>query len=64
VANALFEAALSGNVTAMIFFLKTQAGWKETTVTEQKYSREELIEMVEQELEGWPSGERNNYFTQ
>ena len=51
VSNALFEAALSGNVTAMIFFLKTQAGWKEPPVPEQKYSREELIELVEQEIQ-------------
>lgn len=30
VANKLFEAAMNGNVTAMIFFLKCRAGWKET----------------------------------
>lgn len=36
VSNALIEKALSGDITAAIFFLKTQAGWKETQVTEQK----------------------------
>lgn len=50
VANALFEAALSGNITAMIFFLKTQGGWKETVIAEDKYSREELNELIEREL--------------
>jgi hypothetical protein len=29
ISNKLFEMALAGNVTAMIFFLKTRAGWKE-----------------------------------
>ena len=30
VAQSLIAKARSGNVTAMIFFLKTQAGWRET----------------------------------
>ena len=51
VSNALFEAALSGNVTAMIFYLKVRAGWKEPDVPEHRYSREELIELVEQEIQ-------------
>lgn len=29
IANQLFEKAKSGDTTSMIFFLKTQAGWKE-----------------------------------
>src|SRR5919106_1013113 len=29
VSNALFEAAINGNVTAMIFYLKSRAGWAE-----------------------------------
>lgn len=29
VAGALFKAAMNGNVTAMIFWLKTRAGWSE-----------------------------------
>ena len=32
VANKLIANAEAGNVTAQIFFLKTQAGWKETEV--------------------------------
>lgn len=29
VAKALYEQATAGNTTAMIFWLKTQAGWRE-----------------------------------
>ena len=29
VSNALFQQAIKGNITAQIFYLKTQAGWKE-----------------------------------
>lgn len=36
VADSLIRQALAGNMTAAIFFLKTQAGWRETaTVIEQ-----------------------------
>lgn len=34
VTNALFNKIKKGNVTAMIFYLKTQAGWKETQVNQ------------------------------
>ena len=34
VAKSLFEQAKAGNTTAMIFWLKTRAGWKETQVNE------------------------------
>jgi len=34
VAKSLFEQAKTGNTTAMIFWLKTRAGWKETQVNE------------------------------
>lgn len=34
VAKSLYEQAKNGNTTAMIFWLKTRAGWKETSVTE------------------------------
>ncbi len=51
IANALFEAAIAGNVTAMIFFLKSRARWAEPPAAEHKHSREELITMVEQEIE-------------
>ena len=30
VSSSLFSAIKKGNITAMIFYLKTQAGWKET----------------------------------
>ena len=34
VADALIVSALGGNTTAQVFYLKTQAGWKETAITE------------------------------
>jgi len=34
VTNKLMESIKDGNMTGMIFFLKTQAGWKETNVQE------------------------------
>lgn len=34
VSQGLLQKAISGDNTAMIFYLKTQAGWKETTVIE------------------------------
>jgi hypothetical protein len=34
IANCLYKNAQSGNVTAQIFYLKTQGGWKETARTE------------------------------
>ena len=35
IAQSLIAKARGGNVTAMIFFLKTQAGWRETLAVEQ-----------------------------
>lgn len=34
VAQVLFEQCMAGNTTALIFWAKTQMGWKETTVQE------------------------------
>lgn len=34
VAKSLYEQAKTGNTSAMIFWLKTRAGWKETMVNE------------------------------
>ena len=31
VANALFESALAGSITAQIFFLEARAGWSQAT---------------------------------
>lgn len=34
IGKTLYEQAKNGNTTAAIFWLKTRAGWKETTVNE------------------------------
>ena len=34
IGRSLYEQAKTGNTTAMIFWLKTRAGWKQTNVTE------------------------------
>ena len=34
IGQTLFQQAKNGNTSAAIFWLKTRAGWKETTVTE------------------------------
>jgi hypothetical protein len=34
VSNALFQAAMGGNVTAMIFWLKANAGWRDVSSVE------------------------------
>ena len=36
VSKNLVQKALDGNTSAMMFYLKTQAGWKETTVVQQE----------------------------
>ena len=41
VAQSLLAKARSGNVTAMIFFLKTQGGWRETLAID---ARTEMVE--------------------
>lgn len=55
VAQSLISKARAGNVTAMIFYLKTQAGWRETVTTEittgpvvgSTSAREQLMEKLE-----------------
>ena len=38
IANQLFEKAKSGDTTSIIFYLKTQAGWKETQTIDHQSS--------------------------
>jgi len=47
VGEKLFQAAKRGNVTAMIFWLKCRAGWRETITIEQS---KPVAEMSDQEL--------------
>jgi len=48
VGDSLVQNALNGNVAAQLFYLKTQCGWKETQVIENKASR--LDAMSEDEI--------------
>jgi hypothetical protein len=45
VGGALFQAAVGGNVAAMIFWMKTRAGWKETITIEQSKSVAEMTDL-------------------
>lgn len=49
VANALVQKALDGNVMAAIFWLKSRAGWRETTELELSKKEGENISEVERE---------------
>jgi len=46
VTNKLMESIKAGNMTGMIFFLKTQAGWKETNVQEVKMADEPISKVT------------------
>jgi len=55
VAQSLVTKARAGNVTAMIFFLKTQGGWREgveLAVRQQPADEIELSDLSAEELEG------------
>ena len=54
IANALFENAKNGNVTAQIFFLKTQALWKDTEAAGPQINIEKLYQQVEAEASALP----------
>lgn len=49
VCGSLYKKCMAGDTTAMIFWLKTQAQWKETTVVES--SRAPLEMLTDAELE-------------
>ena len=44
VGNALIQKALKGDTSSMVFYLKTQAGWKETQQIEHKHELPPLSE--------------------
>ena len=54
VGSSLVDNALAGNVNAQQFYLSRQAGWKETTVVENKttdfdlMSPDEIIKAIEE----------------
>jgi hypothetical protein len=55
VAQSLVTKARAGNVTAMIFFLKTQGGWRETVdvaVAPLSESQLDLSSLTDEELDG------------
>lgn len=49
VARSLIFQALAGNTTAAIFFLKTQAGWRETDLNEVRPS--DISKLTDRELD-------------
>lgn len=44
IVNSLFQKALKGDTTALIFWCKTQLGWKETQVQEMVLPQIEFVE--------------------
>ncbi len=50
VGNALFQKAIEGNVTAMVFFLKTRGQWRETDRNE--YDKDESVSKIQIEVIG------------
>ncbi len=55
VAQSLVTKARAGNVTAMIFFLKTQAGWREgldLAVKQEPQDEIDLSDLTDEELNG------------
>ena len=52
VTNKLMESIKGGNMTGMIFFLKTQAGWKETNVQEHTGANGDPISLLLTQVQG------------
>ena len=52
VTNKLMESIKGGNITGMIFFLKTQAGWKETNVQEHTGANGDPISLLLTQVQG------------
>ncbi|MCX8696552.1 winged helix-turn-helix transcriptional regulator [Gilliamella sp. B2828] len=50
IANQLFEKAQSGDTTSIIFYLKTQGGWKESQVVESKISLVDEVALLMEEI--------------
>lgn len=50
VAQNLIKQAQEGNTSAMIFYLKTQAGWKETQAVETKISLVDEVASLMEEI--------------
>lgn len=52
VANALYTKAMSGNVVAQIFILKTQAGWREDVIENVGEELKALKERIDECVKG------------
>jgi hypothetical protein len=56
VATSLLTQAREGNITAMIFYLKTQAGWRETNRVEHS-GQIDMSKLSDEQLEAIARGE-------
>jgi len=53
VCGSLYKKCMAGDTTAMIFWLKTQAQWKETTVNENINTNYVISDEPESSVEDW-----------
>jgi hypothetical protein len=56
IARKLYNEAVDGNITAMIFWLKTQAGWSERNTLDLNVNPKKLDDMTDEQLAAIAAG--------